>query len=305
MHRYVLALHAIAATALLSPKRRRRAPTKDDGWRELSPPATPLAPRTDYDWTSGAPTDAACWPSVSVVTITRDRADFLAEALVSMARQDYPRERVEILVAEDGAGAADNGAGAAPPNMDDSAGSEPLPNVRYLAHAARQRLGAKRNACLARATGELVATWDDDDYFAPNRLRAQAAELMRGGDVCFLGADAAYRFDVSDGEFRENRGGSFVQPCTMMFKRELWGPKTRYDDGADLGEDLAFLDALLENGAAVTTADVPFVRVRHARNVAQDAAGDGDEGVVAARAAAEACGLPARTVDFLAGLSAT
>lgn len=285
MHRYVLALHAIAATALLSPKRRRRAPTKDDGWRELSPPAPPLAPRTDYDWTSGTPTDAACWPSVSVVTITRDRADFLAEALVSMARQDYPRERVEIIVA------------------DDSAGSEPLPHVRYLAHAARQRLGAKRNACLRRATGELIATWDDDDYFAPSRLRAQAVELMRGGDVCFLGADAAYRFDVSDGEFRENRGGSFVQPCTMMFKRELWGPKTRYDDGADLGEDLAFLDALLEGGAPVATADVPFVRVRHARNVAQDAAGDGDEGVVAARTAAEACGLPARTVDFLAGLS--
>ena len=302
MHRYVLALHAIAATALLAPKRRRRAPTKDDGWRERSPPATPLVPRTDYDWTSGTPTDAACWPSISVVTITRDRADFLAEALVSMARQDYPHGRVEILVAEDGAGAADNGAGAAPPNMDDSAGSEPLPNVRYLAHAARQRLGAKRNACLARATGELVATWDDDDYFAPNRLRAQAVELMRGGDLCFLGADAAYRFDVSDGEFRENRGGSFVQPCTMMFKRELWGPKTRYDDGADLGEDLAFLDALLEGGASVATAEVPFVRVRHARNVAQDAAGDGDEGVVAAQAAAVACDLPARTVDFLSKL---
>ena len=156
MHRYVLALHAIAATALLAPKRRRRAPTKDDGWRELSPPATPLAPRTDHDWTSGAPTDAACWPPISVVTITRDRADFLAEALVSMACQDYPRERVEIIVADDGAG-------------------EPVDNVRYLAHAARQRLGAKRNACLRRATGELVATWDDDDYFAPNRLRAQAA----------------------------------------------------------------------------------------------------------------------------------
>ena len=60
MHRYVLALHAIAATALLAPKRRRCAPTKDDGWRELSPPAPPLAPRTDYDWTSGAPTGAAC-----------------------------------------------------------------------------------------------------------------------------------------------------------------------------------------------------------------------------------------------------
>ena len=168
MHRYVLALHAIAATALLAPKRRRRAPTKDDGWRELSPPAPPLAPRTDYDWTSGAPTDAACWPSVSVVTITRDRADFLAEALVSMARQDYPRERVEILVADDGAG-------------------KPVDNVRYLAHAARQRLGAKRNACLRRASGELVATWDDDDYFAPNRLRAQAVELnLRRG----LGAGA-------------------------------------------------------------------------------------------------------------------
>ena len=120
MSRYVLALHAIAATALLAPKRRRRAPTKDDGWRERSPPAPPLAPRRDHDWTSGAPADAACWPSLTIVTITRDRADFLAEALVSMARQDYPRERVEIIVADDGAG-------------------EPVDNVRYLAHAARRR----------------------------------------------------------------------------------------------------------------------------------------------------------------------
>ena len=55
----------------------------------------------------------------------------------------------------------------------------------------------------------------------------------------------------------------------------------------------------------MATAEVPFVRVRHDRNVAQDAAGDGEEGVVAARDAARACDLPARTVDFLAGLPAT
>lgn len=282
MPRYFLALHAVAATALLAPKRRRRAPSADDGWRERSPPP-PLSERKPFDWTNGTPTDPQCWPSISIVTITRDRADFLAEALLSMARQDYPVERVEVIVADDGGDAAP-------------------PDVRYLAHNERQRLGAKRNACLRRATGEIACTWDDDDYFAPGRLRAQATALMRGGDLCFLGADAAFRFDVLDGQFRGSRGGSFVQPCTMMFWRRLWGPQARYDDSADLGEDLAFLDALLERGATVATADVPFVRVRHARNVARDAAGDGVDGVVAAGAVHEACDLPPSTIDFLARL---
>ena len=93
----LLILHAIAATAPpFSPRSAAAAPRRRTTAGAKLPAGAAPAPRTDYDWTSGAPTDAACWPSVSVVTITRDRADFLAEALVSMARQDYPRERVEI-----------------------------------------------------------------------------------------------------------------------------------------------------------------------------------------------------------------
>ena len=38
----------------------------------------------------------------------------------------------------------------------------------------RGSLGAKRNAAVAAARGELMVVADDDDYFAPSRLRTQA-----------------------------------------------------------------------------------------------------------------------------------
>ena len=52
--------------------------------------------------------------------------------------------------------------------------------------------------------------------------------------------------------------------------------------------------------AAVATADgVPWVRCRHAANVVQDAAGDGEEAAAEEAYVAERCGLPASTLAAL------
>ncbi len=48
-------------------------------------------------------------------------------------------------------------------------------------------LGELRNISLKIATGSLVATWDDDDEHAPERLMKQKQALDSGDyDVCFL-----------------------------------------------------------------------------------------------------------------------
>lgn len=42
------------------------------------------------------------------------------------------------------------------------------PHVRYIRAAPRSRpLGAKRNACVEAARGDLIMHWDDDDWHAP------------------------------------------------------------------------------------------------------------------------------------------
>ncbi len=63
--------------------------------------------------------------------------------------------------------AARSGAAASTPVGDLVAG---VPGVRYLQLPQRASIGAKRNLACAEARGELIAHWDDDDWYAPARL---------------------------------------------------------------------------------------------------------------------------------------
>ena len=292
------------------------------------PPASALPPARPFDWSGGAEpattgADAAAWPAVSVTVITRARPAFLAHALANLAAQDYPRSRLEVLVVDDTPGRAGPAAWDALRRAAPAAVSELGGCLRYLhgGGARRARLGAKRNAAVGAARGELVVVADDDDYYAPSRLRAQAAPLARGdADVVLLSAERAglqFYFDVAAGGFAAVAGSPLVQPCSMAFRRDLWsgeddgdgggarltavdgararadaptkrqrrraeaagllGAPARYPPGADAFEDIAFFEALLERRAVVTTAEAPWVRVRHRANVVSDmrAAGGG------------------------------
>ena len=54
-------------------------------------------------------------------------------------------------------------------------------DVRVVEPADKLTLGALRNVSVARARGEILCHWDDDDWFHPDRVRAELAELSRTG----------------------------------------------------------------------------------------------------------------------------
>jgi glycosyltransferase involved in cell wall biosynthesis len=91
-------------------------------------------------------------PSCSVVVPTYDRPTALRACLESLAALDYPRERYEVIVVDDG--------GRVP--LDDVL--EPLRARMSLKAVSQPRAGpaAARNAGVARADGELIAFTDDD-----------------------------------------------------------------------------------------------------------------------------------------------
>jgi hypothetical protein len=60
------------------------------------------------------------------------------------------------------------------------------PRVCYEHLPVRQSIGAKRNTLVARARGEAVVHFDDDDYYAPNYL-AGMAEALADDDFVTLG----------------------------------------------------------------------------------------------------------------------
>ncbi len=102
---------------------------------------------------------------------TRNRRALLARALASALRQRGTP--VEVIVVDDG---SDDGTAHDLAQL-------PAGAVTVIANAAPAGVSRARNAGLAAARGRWVAFLDDDDVWAPDRLRAQLEELARRPDA--------------------------------------------------------------------------------------------------------------------------
>lgn len=121
------------------------------------------------------------FPFLSVVVATRNRAGLLRSCIESLLEQDFPSDRYEIIVVDDG-------------STDDT--PNVLPNIGCQAHGpvlsyvrpVRRGLTAARNAGLRAATGDPIV-YVDDDVFAPQGwLRELAEGCLRHPEAdCFGG----------------------------------------------------------------------------------------------------------------------
>ena len=168
-------------------------------------------------------------PLVSCIMPTADRRRFVPEAIRLFQAQDYPHR--ELLVLDDGEDAI---ADLLPPD----------PRIRYLRETPRAPVGTKRNRACAAARGEIVAHWDDDDWYAPWRLGYQVAALREAeADAC--GLDRVLFRDEADGaawEFVWPAGeGAWLHGATLCYRRALW--QAGGFPPLAVGEDMRFLHA--------------------------------------------------------------
>ncbi len=105
-------------------------------------------------------------PSFTVVVPTFGRPRELARCLSGLAAQDYPLDRVEVVVVDDGS-----------PVPAAKLASPPDGPALTLLRTAHHGPAAARNLGVARARGDVVAFTDDDCLPDPGWLRALAAQL--------------------------------------------------------------------------------------------------------------------------------
>lgn len=108
-------------------------------------------------------------PFVSIVIATRNRAVLLGQTLDALAGQRWPRDRFEIVVADNGSTDETRGV------VDAFAGRAGAPATHYLC-VRQQGKSHAVNAALACARGEVIAFTDDDVLPSPEWLEA----LVRG-----------------------------------------------------------------------------------------------------------------------------
>jgi O-antigen biosynthesis protein len=200
-------------------------------------------------------------PLVSCIMPTFNRRTFLPLALESFKNQDYPAK--ELIVVDDGSDVVRDLV-------------EGVPNARYLRLPARASIGEKRNQACALAKGAIIAHWDDDDWYAPNRLRHQIAPLLSDQadltgleNSCLLELPAV-RFWRTRTALHARMFRGDVHGGTLAYWKKLIFEGLKYPP-ISLAEDAVFILAALR--AQKRLLRLPnngvFVYVRHGQNAWQ------------------------------------
>lgn len=126
-------------------------------------------------------------PFVSVVVTTWNRAVALTNCLASLKAQDYPLDRFETLVVDDGS------TDGTPEVVCQFQDRNP-PEIRYI----RQKHtgpNAARNAGIAVAKGDPICFVDDDVEVPPRWLRDLVAGVLRHPEAGAVGGPIRVRFE--------------------------------------------------------------------------------------------------------------
>lgn len=170
-------------------------------------------------------------PRVSICTPTFNRRPFFKGAIENVLGQDYPQDKIEWVIIDDGT---------------DKIGDlvSHLPFVKYVS-VDKMSLGKKRNfmhqQCTFQNEDDIIVYMDDDDYYPPQRVSHAVSKLMGSASLIagsseiymwFNGLQKMYKF----GPYGPNHSTA----GTFAFKRLLL-KQTQYEENAVIGEEKHFL----------------------------------------------------------------
>ena len=197
-------------------------------------------------------------PLVSCIMPTRDRREFALQSVVYFNRQDYSERELLIL---------DDGGGNLARELDDD------PRIRYFRLRPGMSIGAKRNHGCRLARGTVIASWDDDDWYAPERLSAQMEILLaQEAEMCAFPASVFFdlnkwQFWTCSPELHRRLWIGNVAAGTLVYRRRVWERLTKFPDRS-LAEDGVFLKEAIRRGAKLARVDRQrlFIYLRHGGN---------------------------------------
>ncbi|MBE7169299.1 MAG: class I SAM-dependent methyltransferase [Williamsia sp.] len=184
---------------------------------------------------------------------TYNRRAFVPHAIRYFLQQDY--ENKELIIIDDGADCI----GDLVPDHS---------QIRYFYLEKKITLGAKLNFGCREAVGNILLHWDDDDWYAPRRIRYQVEELQ-GSDTDICGINHLLYYDLGS-----RQAFQYIYPAnqrvwllgsSLCYKRELWNSHC-FDD-IDVGMDGLFVWATPPERVRVLPDISMSVHMIHGKNI--------------------------------------
>lgn len=168
-------------------------------------------------------------PFVSICTPTFNRRPFYPVIIKCFESQDYPKDRMEWIIIDDGTD-----------KIEDLV--KDIPQVKYFKYDKKMNLGKKRNLMHEKSKGDIIVYMDDDDYYPPDRVSHAVETLQKNPQALCAGSSEMYIYFKHIQKMYKfgPYGPNHSTAATFAFRRELL-KQTRYEDNAALAEEKLFL----------------------------------------------------------------
>ncbi|MDD5109040.1 MAG: glycosyltransferase [Candidatus Omnitrophica bacterium] len=190
---------------------------------------------------------------LSVVIPTYNRKKFLKECVNSLLNQDYPAEKYEIIVVDDGSSDGTD--------LMMASFTESHPNIEYL-QREHQGPAAARNAGIKHSSGQIIALTDNDCLPAKNwvgsilrshKLHNEALAVGGLTEVSPRNIKALVSQSLSNGamsvEIKNKKELIFFPTCNVSFKKEYLFENFNELFPLPAGEDLEFFWRIFKGGS--------------------------------------------------------
>ena len=171
------------------------------------------------------------YPLISICTPTFNRRPFIENMFTCFRNQDYPMDRIEWIIVDDGTD-----------KIKDLIVASDIPQIRYFEIEKKMFLGEKRNYMHKHVRGSIVVYMDDDDYYPPNRFSHAVERLQSNPEALCAGSSEIYVYFKGMDKMIQcgPYGPNHATAGTFAFKTQLL-EQTKYEDNAALAEEKAFL----------------------------------------------------------------
>jgi glycosyltransferase involved in cell wall biosynthesis len=169
------------------------------------------------------------YPFVSICTPTFNRRPFVPAMIKCFEQQDYPKDRIEWIIVDDGTDKIEELV-------------KHIPQVKYFKYDTKLTLGKKRNICNDKAIGEYILYMDDDDYYPSDRISHAVDTLIKNPKALCAGSSEMFIYFKSINKMYKfgPYGPNHSTAATFAFRRELLNI-TRFDETSSVAEEKKFL----------------------------------------------------------------
>ena len=144
---------------------------------------------------------------VSVLVATKDRPNFAENILRNFLRQDYPQDKMELIIGDDGECKMET----LIPDVE---------NIKYIKFE-NITLGEKRNKLCENAKGDIIVFMDDDDFYPKDKV-SECVNVLDNSNYLVTGSSIMFVFYTKHNViYKFGPYGKYHSTCgTLAFKKK-------------------------------------------------------------------------------------